>query len=382
VDIERLQAAWKVVVERHAALRTVFFEGFRVDLPLEQIVLCHVQAEFHSVDLEADIASESELLFRDGSKEDSFGLGRLSHRLTLFRSLSGRCHLRLEISHSITDGGSLALMMHELELAYDGMLSTGPGPIYKDFLDYLSGLQITPSLDYWKQYLEKTEPCHFPRLVEGNRSPGRDLQEVSLELPLSAVTISEFCQRYEVTLFHIFQLAWALVLRTYLNRDDVCFGYATSGRDAPVASIEAAVGAFMNTLVCRVTLEDSKTVVSALKAVQDRATASLDHQHIPIAKIQRALDVSEETLFNTILGFQTSLLLDDNGDRTSLRISERVVYDPTEVCKINPDTSNIFLSLTIQKYSIAVVVDTATKCPRVKLSYWTDMISPAQANPC
>jgi amino acid adenylation domain-containing protein len=329
-DVKRLEHAWQAVIDRHPALRTIFVEGTSAERPLEQVVLHQVKADFHHLDIKSDAEDQNDLLLMRSHENTSFQLGQLPHRLTVFTTSSSKCYARLEISHAITDGGSLALMMHELGLAYDMMLPAGSGPAYRDFVNSILGRPAAPGLTYWREYLEGTEPCHLPCLIDGSETPERNLKSVSLNLSASAETISAFCRQNEVTLFHVYQMAWALVLRSYLNRNDVCFGYATSGRDAPVESIESAVGAFMSTLICRVTLDESTPVMSALKDMQTRNAASLDHQHMSIADMQQSLDLSGEMLFNTMIGFQTVLSL-GHDEGSTVQVNEVDVYDPTEV---------------------------------------------------
>ena len=46
-------------------------------------------------------------------------------------------------------------------------------------------------------------------------------------------------------------VAWALVLRSYTNSDDVSLGYLASGRDARTDGIDDIIGPLINMLVFR-----------------------------------------------------------------------------------------------------------------------------------
>lgn len=331
VNIDQIESAWQAVVDRHPALRTIFVEGNTSDRPVEQLVLQSVKAPFSHHHLTIDYEPDQMFSLVSSGNQTS-GFGRLPHSMTLFTQASGISYLCLEISHAITDGGSLTLMMRELALAYDSRLSSAPSPRYRDFLNIIFGRDLAPSLHYWKEYLRDVESCHFPRLLDGQEAPQRRLCSVNAHLDSLADALPKFCRENEVTVFHIFQAAWALVLRSYLNKDDICFGYVSSGRDAPVESIQSAIGAFMSTLACRVNFEETNTLSSILRSIREHNNASLDHQHLSLADMKRPLGLPGDSLFNTVIGFQTVLAEEDEDNASSVEIHETAVYDPTEVC--------------------------------------------------
>lgn len=330
VNVDRLLAAWQAVVDRHPALRTVFVEGNTSERPVEQLVLHNVKADYSHREIPYEEGTD-ELVCLESSRETLSEFGRLPHRLTIFTNDAGHCYIRLEISHAVTDGGSLTITMRELAMAYDGKLHATPAPTYRNFLSNILSRPLAPSLAYWKDYLQDAESCHFPILVDGRSMSERAQCSVAVDLSQSAAEISAFCKRQEVTSFHVFQTAWALVLRLYLNRNDVSFGYVTSGRDTPVDSIQSTVGPFVSTLSCRVTMDDMTPISTLLHSVRDGTNASLDHQHMSMTDMQQSLNLTGDSLFNTVIGFQTVLAPEDDVERRSLKIDEMRVYDPTEV---------------------------------------------------
>jgi len=321
--------------DRHPALRTVFAHGLggTEQQPLEQVVLRHVKAEFIHLYTEDDRGLE----MLENYSPLSYELGSLPHRLILLTSSSGKCFARLDLSHAITDCYSFALMMYELALAYDGYpFGTYRGAPCNDFVEYIYNRpSVKTGHTYWNKYLEGCQPSHLPSLlnkdtgISGLNNEPRRLKSTSVTIPLLTHEMSAFCRKYEITVFHVFQTAWALVLGSYINSNDVCFGYTTSGRDAPVDGIETAVGSFFSTLVCRVTMDQSMSILSILKEVQAHTTVSLDHQHYSIADMQG----TETPQFNTIIAFQKAALLDRKN--TTFRVDQISVYDPSEVCYVS-----------------------------------------------
>lgn len=334
IDVRRLQEAWQAVVDRHAALRTVFVEGNTAESPFDQIVLRRVKADFRALRIMTDDASEDRLQFLGDNGHTLVELGELGHRLTVIATPSGKHYVRLDISHAITDGGSLDIMIHDLKLAYDGKLAPGSGPVYRSFVDHILHQPSSRGLKYWAEYLHGAEPCQFPTLLDGDMSVSPESDLMSGQVDLSSLTddISDFCRRHEITLFHLFQVSWAVVLRTYLNKDDVCFGYTSSGRDTPIDCIESITGAFVSTMLCRVHFDPSKSVLTLLKEVAAHTTESLDFQHLSLADIQKAAGLPKDIVFNTVIGFQNALSLDSDDSQAGLRVKELNVYSPTEVC--------------------------------------------------
>ena len=146
-----------------------------------------------------------------------------------------------------------------------------------------------------------------------------------------SICIRQYCSDIGVSLATLFQAAWSLVLSQYTGSDDVCFGYLASGRDAHIAGLHNAVGAFVNMLICRVQFSSSPTTASQF--TQDIQQESLKHfrfQHCTLAEIHHALEIPHgRTLFNSIMSFQNDATPAD--DIQCLEFIEKIGCDPTEV---------------------------------------------------
>jgi non-ribosomal peptide synthetase component F len=99
----------------------------------------------------------------------------------------------------------------------------------------------------------------------------------------------------------VFQLGWALVLRTYLNDVGACFGYITSGRDAPIPDIDNTVGPFINMLVCRISPQQGEQILDLLRRNQAEFVQSLAYQHCSLAEKMKSAGRSGMAMFNTIM---------------------------------------------------------------------------------
>ncbi|KAL8325952.1 hypothetical protein RB597_008980 [Gaeumannomyces tritici] len=116
--------------------------------------------------------------------------------------------------------------------------------------------------------------------------------------------LGTLAKRLHVSVANMFQLAWALVLRSYTDVRDVCFGYIASGRDVELDGILDAVGPFINILVSRVVFGRHSTATAILRHLFAAYVDGLPHQHAPLADIKHALQVPGGQLFNMALSFQ------------------------------------------------------------------------------
>ena len=196
----------------------------------------------------------------------------------------------------------MAVILRDLAAGYEHDLPVGPP--YRDYISVLQDQAAAESLAYWTGYLRDIEPCRFP-LLNGAVEGERELRtvEVSIQEPIIR-KLQTLSQGYNITMANVFQMVWALVLRTYTSSPNVVFGYLSSGRDAPIQGIENAVGAFINMLACRVNAHNSIPVANCIQTIQDDFLKGLPHQYTSLAEIQHALHLSGDRLFNTILSLQ------------------------------------------------------------------------------
>ncbi|KAH8665645.1 hypothetical protein BGZ61DRAFT_401297, partial [Ilyonectria robusta] len=263
VDMGRLEAAWKAVVARHDALRTVIIEDTMATDKMRKLSASGTTANTTRKALDPE------------------------HSLLLCRT-ADIVYLYLEISHALIDGFSMPVLLNDIALAYDGLRLGSAGelrpPGFGDYVAHVEGLSADDSFAYWVNYLDGVPSCHFPALKE---STIRQMQSIPAELGISSEAIFDFCLEYGLTPASVFRMAWALVLRAYTGMDDVCFGFLASGRDAAVEGIESIIGVVCNMLIVRVNLgnDNSKTGIKMLEAMQDSWSNSLNHQFVSLADV-------------------------------------------------------------------------------------------------
>ena len=358
VDIVRVEEAWQSVVRRHAALRTVFINNVSQQGLMDQVVLKKWVARVNHLEV-CDDANVLEKLSTQHPTD--FNDSKPPHHLIVAKTTSGRVFCILDISHAISDGSSMPILLRDLAAAYAGGSECEiKGPLFSDYLSHIQSCPRQADLDYWKAYLAEIEPCYFPQLAETNHlKDARRLRTQVLQLS-GASKLPAFCARHGLTASNVLQFVWALVLRCYTNSNDICFGYLVSGRDAPVKSIQDAVGAFINILVCRMNLGDDCLLAKALEQTQSDFVRSMAHQHSSLADIQHELRLSGTSLFNTAFTYQRR---SGSKEQTSLPLSFDILdtHDPSE-------------------YSITINIEAVEHNIEVHLNFWSDFLSETQAD--
>lgn len=327
VDLVKLQTAWQKLVARHSTLRTVFVDSVSGQGVYDQIVL---RSWFPRI-LHFECSEEDALITLQKLPAVKYGQNEPAHRL-LFCKTETNIYMKLEISHALIDGSSLPVLLRDLALAYEGKLSLNEAkpPLYRDYVAYIDGLDADASIGYWKQYLGEVEPCHFPVLRDGQPSELHDVEAIHITLDAEARAISSFCRTHGLTPANLFQVAWALVLRSYTGMDQVCFGYLTSGRDTPVPNIENIIGAVCNMLVVKMDMDRSKTIKALLEGAQEGWTDSLEHQFTSLADIQHHQGTSGQALFNTGMSFRSESKEAASSAPSSLGFEAIDGHDPSE----------------------------------------------------
>ncbi|KAF9890441.1 hypothetical protein FE257_005846 [Aspergillus nanangensis] len=347
VRLSLVQRAWERVVARHPALRTFFVEGLSPDGLYGQVV---VQKHEPRIEIAKDLVS----LYRypDEHPVDYDGFVP-PHRLSLFND-GDMVYFNLEISHTLIDGGSMALILRDLAAAYTQQLS--PGPAYRDYIAVLQGQSTAATLQFWKTYLDGLKPVFFPGLLDAHE-PSRELRVVDIPIsPRMVADLHTFTKQHELTLANIFQAVWAVVLRAYTSECDVVFGYLSSGRDVEAVDLdmENAVGAFITMLACRATVDDDLTLLDITQKMHDDFLNSLPYQQTSLAQVQHAMKLSGERLFNSIISLQRPMVEENSSNAVSIEyLGGR---DPTEY--------DLSANITISDAAIAV-----------SINYWSNFMS-------
>jgi len=375
LDVEKFALAWQRVMERHAALRTIFVESVRRGAVFDQVVLQKPDSTIsvlrHSDEEAMDIL---------GGVSYQPKKPQLSHQLTICATDTGRLLMKLEVNHAALDGGSLAIILEELSSGYMGNLQSSPGPLFSDYVQYIRALSGGKDIEHWKQYLEGVKPSYFPTSQSGSTTLANDATRTQLFTALEFDRFDELrklSERTHATLASIMHAAWTLVLRKYTGRDDVCFGYLMAGRDVPVENIGRTVGPLINMLCCRLQVSKSRTLQEVVRTAQDHHLQSIPHQHCSLAQLQHELGLAGKPLYNTSISTQNLQQQNDAGE--TLSFDMEAGHDPSEVSDSEVAWMSRCANPDALKYAITVNIETSRASEGVVFRYWSDQVSDHQA---
>lgn len=349
LDSRRLAEAWKFVVAKHSILRTVFAQDDSGSFL--QIVLRSIDADIHCLPLEDEEALSE--VWEAGSKTASISPlnGKILHGLNIYTAQSGLVYCMLSKNHLITDGTSSRLLVSDFIAAYEGRMETETTP-YANYIEFVCRQNLDSTTRYWQDYLDAASPC---RLTYSNSSNGNELAiqgptfEVTESIIPESASINLASQKMDLTSPVVFKAAWAWVLRTYLNSDDVVFGVLSSGRDIPLAGAQRIVGPMASMLPIRARIPPESTAIELCRRIQEDDIEHISHQTISLAKIQHAIKRGDEPLFNTILNIQKSGGLSAPRGPTSLQFELLRTCDTSEVSHRDTITPNFLpLPLTLR----------------------------------
>jgi non-ribosomal peptide synthase protein (TIGR01720 family) len=326
VQPDRLLAAWRAVVDRHAILSTIFVHNYENGGYL-QVALKGGGARAKTAYIQSGCESPLETLGK--IERPRLAEGEPPHAFTVCRSTSQEVACRLDISHSLFDAFCLPILIHDLTHAYDGHTLSTAIP-YRNLISYLQHSSHLGRLEYWKSCLADVTRCCFPALRSLGVKEGEETSaHGTVALPLECTrAIDDHCRSKDYTRAVFLQVAWALVLSRFTGMDEVCFGYLASGRDAPIDGVEEIVGPFVSMLVARIYVRTP--IAEVFSATRQRSIENLAHQQTSFADILRELDLGGQQLFNTSMTVRERW---EAGGETggSLRLQSVKAEDPHEV---------------------------------------------------
>ncbi|KAJ5160376.1 Nonribosomal peptide synthetase 1 [Penicillium canariense] len=356
VDSEKLAWSWQMLVDRHPVLRTVFIDSNYTGGSFDQLVFNKMTDNVLRVEC-PDSQVEEKLAAISLRDLNAIRPAKLSHQFTVCRTTSGRVLVKLEINHAIIDGGGVDVLLRDLTLAYDNRLADGPGPRFSEYIRYIRSQSQGAALDHWKEYLSGVRPCHIA--PAGTSQAKRELKGILMNFTRYPELLN-FCEQTSVTLANLTLSAWAIVLQKFTHSDDVCFGYLSAGRDAPVNGIQDMVGIFINMLCCRVQFVGHQSLTDVSKRVNGDYIRSIPHQSCSLASIQHELGWKGQSLFNTTLSIQNHTVAGSNKEK-GLSFDLQHAHDPSE-------------------YAVTVNVDISRGKEGIMLRYWNDVVSDDQAH--
>lgn len=316
LDVQKLETAFQVLIDRHASLRTVY--SF-VDGELVQEVRGYQESNLELHDVSAlgapEIQHEVERIYRI-----PFDL----HDGPVFRthllSLDTTEHVLLITAHHIAmDAWSMLLMIEELQklLEATGEDATNPlSPIstnYADFArwqrEFVNGPGGERLRSYWLDQLKGVLlsldlPTDHPRPAK------QSFRGASEPLCISANTVSRLkalARKEKITMFILLLASFQAFLARTCRQEEVLVGSPVLGRSKP--EFAEVLGDFINMVVFRGRVDSSSSFIELLAQTRHIALEAIDHQDYPFPRLVEDLnaggDASRTPIFQAMFVLQT-----------------------------------------------------------------------------
>jgi amino acid adenylation domain-containing protein len=311
LDVGALEQSLRLLVERHAALRTVFpTAGGR---PAHS-VLSPADLNLSVVDV-ADRGSDpgsvavQTLVMEEARRGFDLARGPLV-RAVLFRLGETEHVFVLTLHHIVGDAWSLAILFRELSVLYRAIVGgttpmLPPIPIsYPDFAawqrDTFQGELLERHLAYWTHQLRPPRavlqlPFDRARPVD-MRSDG-DRVDLSLP-PDTAKALTVFCRRERVTPFVTLLAVFQVLLHRWGGQDDLLIGTPIANRTR--RELEDVVGCFVNTTVMRGTVGGDPSFRELVERVRQTSIDAQNYQELPFEQLIDALRIERSTSYSPL----------------------------------------------------------------------------------
>ncbi|RAH44549.1 acetyl-CoA synthetase-like protein [Aspergillus brunneoviolaceus CBS 621.78] len=292
VDLDRLRAACRAVVQKHSVLRTVFtrLRGSFVQVVLRSFAECfsHRLAEQHTAD-SSFCADCPGCEIPNLSRQNPLVLGKPPTRFTLISQSPTKHAFVLQLSHAQYDGLSLPYLSSDLTTAYSagGVL---PSPaIAAPFSRYMYGRhqhQTAAAFDFWRRYLRGATMT----TLAGVSTAAPDSDSIT-DIKETAIDALPRCLP-GITLSTLTNAALAFILSQYTDTNDITFELVMDTRENPVRGTTSILGRCININPVRVQLP-----AGAAGSVLDLCHAL--HEHYLQISRHSVLDLADITAQST-----------------------------------------------------------------------------------
>jgi aspartate racemase len=321
VDI--LQQSCSELIKRHEALRTTFAA---VDGRPVQVIAPTVHIPLRLEDLRPlPEAAREEAAQRLAAEEaqEPFDLARGPLlRLRLLHLHEQEYLLLVTLHHSICDGWSMGIFVHELAVVYDALAAGQPPSLpalpiqYADFAhwqrQWRHNAEMAAQLAYWQERLRAPRPAlNLPT----DRPRGTALsfrtarQTLVLPAELSAA-LKALSQHTGSTLFMTLLAALDMLLYGYTGQEDLRVATLVANRNR--RDTERLIGLLVNTVILRTDLSGNPTCREVLQRVRATTLGAYAHQDLPFEELLQTLeqegDFEPASLAQVLVIWQNAML--------------------------------------------------------------------------
>nr|UXB95126.1 non ribosomal peptide synthetase [Pseudomonas syringae] len=308
--IDDFSRALQFVIQRHDILRTALvWEG--LDEPM-QVVWREALLMRESFDADphgSDMAAQLHQRFDARHHRLDIRQAPMMRLIHAWDEPNHRWLALLQFHHLVMDHTTLDVVRYEMQASLLGQeAQLGAAVPYRNYVAQARlGVSQEEHEVFFSDMLGDVDEPTLPFGLQQVHGDGHGIEEGQLAVGADlSRRLRVQARQLGVSAASLVHLAWAQLLGQVSGRDDVVFGTVLLGRMQGGDGADRALGMFINTLPLRVTL-GSRSVYENVRAVHDKLTALLGHEHAPLALAQRCSGVvAPAPLFSALLNYRHS----------------------------------------------------------------------------
>lgn len=297
-----------------------------IQIMLKKADLNFLEYDFSQIKNENALKEKCEALILQ-DRENRFSIDNIPFRITFCKKSERECLLIISNHHIILDGWSTGVILKQFISFYNDEKYSVGKQIFKlsEYADYMRCYNRTDGIAYWRNYLSNIDS---PTLLECKNDAKGVNENCSVKINRSR--INDFICVNRVTMAEFFYLAWAMLLRSYVNCNDVVFGTTISGRNIAVPGIDKVAGLFINTLPIRVNVADDGSLGELFGNVRKSLIDRQEYELIAQSEINQALkwDTSEP-MYDSIVVVENYPLDKTVGEGGKLCLRDYSIFEKT-----------------------------------------------------
>ncbi|MDR2023785.1 MAG: amino acid adenylation domain-containing protein [Hungatella sp.] len=344
LDLVSLENGINCLIKCNSSLRTKFVKTIN---GYQQIVedYCKQEIEFKDI---SDEPCQKELI-EEIVESEIFRKIQLDKaplmNIIVIRQAPERFVMILTMHHTVTDGWSFGVMIHQLQDYYNAYRQRGSLIPYMEktrYIDYCiwNKSRVQDAENYWKKELYGSRilrlECDWERKIQASYQ-GRRLY-FTVEQSLVA-DMRAFERLYQVTMSNIMMSAYQILLSKYTGQKDFVIGMAVANRE--LLEINHVIGCFINTLAMRTILDKDMQIKDYLKKVQEQSYEVINHKNVDLYGILEGIQYEKDNRFPPLFSVMYNY---ENTPKTELN------FAGLEVCAREVETCSALFDLTLSVF--------------------------------
>ena len=306
MDVERLNKAFRTLIDRHESLRTSFevIEG-------EIVQKIHKSVNFEIEHYKVQSQEEINVIVKEFVR--AFDLSQPTQLRVGIVEMNEESHILIyDMHHIISDGTSMGIIVEEFRKIYAGEELEPLRIQYKDFSEWQNELlrseKIKKEEQYWLNRFGGEIPVlNLPTDYERPMIQSFEGATKSFQADKKLTNgLRQIAKSTGSTMYMVLLASYNLLLSKYSGQEDIVVGSAIAGR--PYADLQNIIGMFVNTLAMRNFPESKKTFREFLLEVKENSLGAYENQEYQfeelIEKINVVRDFSRNPLFDVMFAMQ------------------------------------------------------------------------------